>query len=110
MQTQKKSAFNIQHYAGTGKLMFNIELTGAEWAHMCQWNMPSLGLMTACWLFCTIMPWIGVHHGEMDVIQWTCFFNITSWRINSWKGANQLKELFFLDLIFLKYILEIDKS
>ena len=71
---QKKSAFNIQHYAGTGKLMFNIELTGAEWAHMRQWNMPSLGLMTACWLFRTIMPWIGVHHGEMDVIQWTRFF------------------------------------
>ena len=39
------------------------------------------------------------------------FFHITSGRINTWKGVNQLKELFFLNLIFfLKYIFEIDKS
>ena len=29
------------------------------------------------------------------------FFHITSGRINTWKGGNQLKELFFLNLIFL---------
>ena len=39
------------------------------------------------------------------------FFHITSGRINTWKGVNQLKELFFLNLIFFfKYIFEIDKS
>ena len=27
------------------------------------------------------------------------FFHITSGRINTWKGVNQLKELFFLNLI-----------
>ena len=49
-----------------------------------------------------IMPWISVYHGEMDVIQWTWFFfHITSGRINTWKGVNQLKELFFLNLIIL---------
>ena len=33
------------------------------------------------------------------------FFHITSGRINTWKGVNQLKELFFLNLIFFfKYI------
>ena len=38
----------------------------------------------------------------VDVI----FFHITSGRINTWIGVNQLKELFFLNLIiFLKYIL-----
>ena len=43
------------------------------------------------------MPWIGVYHGEIDVIQWTWyFFHITSGRINTWNGVNQLKELFFL--------------
>ena len=53
------------------------------------------------------MPWISVYHGEMDVIQWTWFFfHILSGRINTWKGVNQLKELFFLDLIifFTMYI------
>ena len=57
------------------------------------------------------MPLIGVYHGEMDVIQWMWyFFHITSGRIYTWKGVNQLKKLFFLNLIiFLKYILEIDK-
>ena len=40
--------------------------------------------------------------GEMDVIQWTWyFFHITSGRINTCKGVNQLKELFFLDLIII---------
>ena len=34
----------------------------------------------------------------MDVIN---FFPITSWRINTWKGVNQLKELFFLNLIII---------
>ena len=34
------------------------------------------------------MPWIGVYHGEMDVI-------------NMCKGVNQLKELFFLNLIII---------
>ena len=53
------------------------------------------------------MPWIGVYHGEMDVIQWTWFFffHITSWRINTWKGVNQLKELFFLNLIVFYFTL-----
>ena len=39
-------------------------------------------------------------------VKWTwynvrdSFFHITSGRINTWKGVNQLKELFFLNLIF----------
>ena len=39
-------------------------------------------------------------------VKWTwyngrdIFFHITSGRINTWKGVNQLKELFFLNLIF----------
>ena len=44
------------------------------------------------------MPWIGVYHGEMNVRTWF-FFHITSGRINTWKGVNQLKELFFHNLI-----------
>ena len=55
------------------------------------------------------MPWIGVYHGEMDVIQCTWyFFHITSGRINTWKCVNQLKELFFLNLIiFLNIYLKL---
>ena len=54
------------------------------------------------------MPWIGVYHGEMDVIQY--IFHITSGQINTWKGVNQLKELFFLIQFFFKInIFEIDK-
>ena len=38
-------------------------------------------------------------------------FHITSGRINTWKGVNQLQELILLNSIFLfKYIFEIDKS
>ena len=44
----------------------------------------------------------------MDVIN---FFYITSGRINTWKGVNQFKELFFLNLIiYSKNTFEIDKS
>ena len=48
-------------------------------------------------------------------VKWTWYegrdyiFNITSGRINTWKGANQQKELFF-SYFFFKYIFEIDKS
>ena len=41
-------------------------------------------------------------------VKWTwyngrdIFFHITSGRINTWKGVNQLKELFFLNFIFFK--------
>ena len=59
------------------------------------------------------MPWICVYHSKMAVIQWTWyfFFHITSGRINAWKGVNQSKELFFLNLIiFSKYLFEIGKS
>ena len=55
-----------------------------------------------CHIVFFFMPWIGVYHGEMDVIQWTWyFFHITSGRINKCKGVNQLKELFFLNLIII---------
>ena len=42
-------------------------------------------------------------------VKWTWYngrdicFHITSGRINMWKGVNQLKELFFLNLIFFFY-------
>ena len=44
------------------------------------------------------MPWIGVYHGEMDGrdAMDVIFFHITSGRINTWKGVNQLKKLFYL--------------
>ena len=35
------------------------------------------------------------------------FFHITSGRINTWKGVNQLKELIFLNLIFLNTYLKL---
>ena len=41
-----------------------------------------------------VSRWNG--HDIMDVI---IFFHITSGWINTWKGVNQLKELFFLNLI-----------
>ena len=45
------------------------------------------------------MPWIGVSRWNgRDTWTWI-FFQITSGRINTWKGANQLKELFFLNSI-----------
>ena len=54
------------------------------------------------------MPWIGVYHDEMDVIQWTWkFFFISSGRINTWKGVNQLKELFFPNIFFLNIYLKL---
>ena len=43
----------------------------------------------------------------MDVI---FFFHITSERINTWKGVNQLKKVFFLNSICFRYIFAIDKS
>ena len=62
------------------------------------------GWVISGWLM-SFMPWIGVYHGEMDVIQWTWyFFHITSGRINTWKGVNQSKELFFLILIIIFWI------
>ena len=67
-------------------------------------------LITCCRLLCRELVCI--------TVKWTwyngrdIFFHITSGRINTWKGVNQLKELFFLNLIFFffKYIFEIGKS
>ena len=55
-------------------------------------------------LVCITVKWTWYNEREI-------YFHITSGRINTWKGVKQLKELFFLNLIFfLKYIFEIDKS
>ena len=44
----------------------------------------------------------------MDVIQWTWwFFHITSGRINTWKGVNQLLEILFLNLCYLNIYLKL---
>ena len=62
---------------------------------------PSAGTVLNEALDMFIMPWIGVYHGEMDVIQRRDkFFHITSGRITMWRRVNQLKELFFLNLFF----------
>ena len=71
--------------------------------------------------FHNIISFSGIFHLCRELVcitvKWTWyngrdkFFHITSGRINTWKGVNQLKELFFLNLIiFFKYIFEIDKS
>ena len=47
------------------------------------------------------MPWIGVYHSEMAWYNGRDnFFHITSGAINTWKGVNQLIELFLINLIF----------
>ena len=46
------------------------------------------------------MNWCVLRWNERDTMDVIFFFHITSGRINTWKGVNQLKELFFLNLIF----------
>ena len=104
-------------FVASGFVIVNHGLFDVEWVNMGGngkiWGLTHWGWVTNIWvsnLGYHLLPWIGVYNGEMGRDN---FFHITSGRINTWKGVNQLKELFFLNLIiifFFKYRFEIDKS
>ena len=68
-------------------------LSGALWIHIIWYHMLCRELV------CITVKWTWYNGCDK-------FFHITSGRINTWKGVNQLKELFFLNLIifFKTYI------
>ena len=50
---------------------------------------------------CYAVNWCVSRWNGRDTMDVIFFFHITSGRINTWKGVNQLKELFFLNLIII---------
>ena len=67
---------------------------------MFQWNHES---WLQEWKHLYAVNWCVSRWNGRDTMDVIFFFHITFGRINTWKGVNQLKELFFLNLIiFLK--------
>ena len=63
------------------------------------------GIYIYIYIYIYAMNWCVLQWNGLDAMAVIIFFHITSGRINMWAGVNQLKELFFLNLIiFLIYI------